>query len=70
MKKKKLKLSEIKIKSFTAILPKAKQRTAKGGAAIINNRVVNGQGSWTEIKSGKDSIAIDLGAKRKSHIPR
>ncbi len=57
MKKKKLQLSTIKVKSFTAILPTEQQRTAKGGAAIIDDRIRNGKGSWTEVKSGKSSIS-------------
>ena len=55
MKKKKLQLSTIKVKTFTAILPTEGQRTAKGGAAMIDNRIRNGKGSWTEVKSGKES---------------
>ena len=58
MKKKKLQLSTIKVKSFTAILPTEQQRTAKGGAAAaIDDRIRNGKGTWTEVKSGKESIS-------------
>jgi len=59
MKKKKLQLSEIKIKSFTTLIPVQNQRTAKGGQMHAQNRVAFGQGSWTEIKSGKESIRIN-----------
>lgn len=57
MKKKKLQLNTIKVKSFTAILPTEQQRTAKGGAVSIDYRVRNGKGSWTEVKSGKESVS-------------
>jgi hypothetical protein len=56
MKKEKLRLNTIKVKSFTAILPTDQQRTAKGGAAMIDDRIRNGKGSWTEVKSGKESL--------------
>jgi len=56
MKKKKLTLDTIRVKSFTAILPDGAQRTAKGGAAMIDDRIHKGKGSWTEVKSGKESI--------------
>jgi len=38
MKKKKLQLSTIKVKSFTAILPTEQQRTAKGEFATVRVR--------------------------------
>lgn len=57
MKKKKLQLNTIKVKSFTAILPTEQQRTAKGGAMIIDDRIRGGKGTWTEVKSGKESIS-------------
>ncbi len=57
MKKKKLQLGTIKVKSFTAILPTEQQRTAKGGAAMIDDRIRNGKGTWTEVKSGKASFS-------------
>jgi len=57
MKKEKLQLSTIKVKSFTAILPTEQQRTAKGGAAMIDDRIRNGKGTWTEVKSGKESFS-------------
>ncbi len=72
MKKKKLQLSTIKVKSFTAILPTEQQRTAKGGAMTIG-RVRNGKGSWTEVKSGKEtvsSIILDTRLGKEDHLAR
>jgi len=73
MKKKKLQLSTIKVKSFTAILPTEQQRTAKGGAAMIDNRIRNGKGSWTEVKSGKESVPdfiLDSRLRKGDHFAR
>lgn len=56
MKKKKLTLDVIRVKSFTAIIPDGEQKTAKGGAAMIDDRIHGGKGSWTEVKSGKESV--------------
>jgi len=72
MKKEKLKLSTIKVKSFTAILPTEQQRTAKGGAMGVD-RVRNGKGSWTEVKSGKESLSsiiLDNRLGKKDHLTR
>lgn len=71
MKKEKLRLNTIKVKSFTAILPTDQQRTAKGGAAMIDDRIRNGKGSWTEVKSGKESFtnfAIDKRLEKGNHL--
>jgi len=57
MKNKKLTLDTIRVKSFTAILPDGEQRTAKGGAAMIDDRIHGSKGSWTEVKSGKESVS-------------
>jgi len=71
MKKKKLQLSTIKVKSFTAILPTEEQRTAKGGKMTSFDRVRNGKGSWTEVKSGKESltsIILDTRLGKGDHL--
>ena len=73
MKKKKLQLSTIKVKSFTAILPTEQQRTAKGGAAMIDFKIRSGKGSWTEVKSGKESISstiLDSRLEKGDHLAR
>ncbi len=73
MKKKKLQLNTIKVKSFTAILPTEQQRTAKGGAMMGVDRVRNGKGSWTEVKSGKESvnsIILDTRLGKGDHLAR
>lgn len=73
MKKKKLQLSTIKVKSFTAILPTEQQRTAKGGAAAIIDKIRNGKGTWTEVKSGKESVSsivLDTRLERGDHLLR
>ena len=71
MKKEKLQLSTIKVKSFTAILPTEQQRTAKGGAAMIDDRIRNGKGTWTEVKSGKESlssITLDNRLEKRNYL--
>ena len=71
MKKEKLQLSTIKVKSFTAILPNEQQRTAKGGAAMIDDRIRNGKGTWTEVKSGKESlssITLDNRLEKRNYL--
>ncbi len=74
MKKKKLQLNTIKVKSFTAIMPTEQQRTAKGGAAaLINYKIRTGKGSWTEVKSGRESISDaiqDTRLEKGDHLAR
>lgn len=73
MKKKKLQLSTIKVKSFTAIMPTEHQRTAKGGAAMIDNKIRTGKGSWTEVKSGRESVSsiiLDNRLDKGDHLVR
>ena len=72
MKKKKLQLKDLKVKSFITILGKEEQRTAKGGyvnhpkVSVISKEVkfVNEQNpSWTSEKTratGSDDVLRNL----------
>ena len=76
MKKKKLQLNELKVKSFITVVNKEEQRTAKGG--YVNhprvddalNSVVNNVGDsyWTSEKTratGSDNVLTSFGASNK-----
>jgi len=53
MTKKKLKLTDLKIKSFATVMNKTEQRTAKGGYLKGSGGTIVPISPWTEIKSGK-----------------
>lgn len=79
MKKKKLQLKELKVKSFLTVVNKEEQRTAKGGyvyrhkiAVISHVKDVAGSPSWTSEKTrvlGSDGVLARLsGGGSKSTV--
>jgi len=78
MKKKKLQLKELKVKSFITVVNKEEQRTAKGGYVNYNNfalaqNVLVGSdiivGPWTSEKTratGSEDVLIGFGRNGKS----
>lgn len=53
MTKKKLRLTELKVKSFATVMHKTEQKTAKGGYLKGSGSAIAPISPWTEIKSGK-----------------
>ncbi len=53
MTKKKLKLTDLKVKSFATVMNKTEQKTAKGGYLKGSGSSIVPISPWTEIKSGK-----------------
>ena len=53
MTKKKLKLTDLKVKSFATVMNKTEQKTAKGGFMKGSGSTIVPISPWTEIKSGK-----------------
>ncbi len=77
MKKKKLQINELKVKSFITVVNKEEQRTAKGG--YVNhprenatlNEVVNNVGDsyWTSDKTrvaGSNNVLTSMGVNNKN----
>ncbi|HHS95507.1 MAG TPA: hypothetical protein ENJ45_02875 [Phaeodactylibacter sp.] len=51
MKKKKLQLKQLKVKSFVTVLPSNAQKTSKGGYVDYSYQHTNFDNNWTTVKT-------------------